>query len=81
MSEHNLPEQEQEFVERRKYVPDNEHYEHHLFIREWVEKERRKREMADKIKAQVGGWIIISSLGAVATAAWHGYSWLKDHLK
>ena len=77
----NVPEQEESFQERILHVSDNEHYEHHLFIREWIEKERRKRLMSDKIKAQVGGWLIITALGAVATATWNGYGWVKDHLK
>ncbi len=36
-------------------VPEEIHREHHAFVAEWLEQQRRKRERAEKIKAQVGG--------------------------
>lgn len=75
-----IPEQE-EFVERRLRVPENEHYEHHMFIREYIDEQRRKRDRADRIKSQVGGWVIITVLGAVGTGAYNGWIYIKDHLK
>lgn len=57
------------------------HYEHHEFIREWIEERKRKREWRDKVKAQVGGWMIISILGVIGTGAWTTFQYFRDHLK
>jgi hypothetical protein len=77
-----IPELDETKPERRmRGISVDVHFQHHQFIEEWIEKEKRKREMADKIKAQVGGWIIITAIGAIGTGAYNGYLYLKDHLK
>lgn len=58
-----------------------EHQEHHIFIAEWIEREQRKRERWERITTQVGGWAIISILGAAGTLAWHAAQNAKEWLK
>ena len=47
---------------QREYPSD-----HHKFVEEWIQKQKRRREVWDKISAQVGGWTIIIILGAIGT--------------
>ena len=65
----------------RLTVSEEMHYEHHEFIREWIEERKRKREWRDKVKAQVGGWAIISALSGIGTGAWTTFQYLRDHLR
>lgn len=52
-------------------VPHEIHQEHHEFIRQWIEKQKRREERFEKIKTQVGGWAVIAFLGGIGTAAYH----------
>lgn len=54
------------------------HRPHHEFIARWIERERRRDEMWEKIKVQVGGWAVIAFLGGIGLAAWQ---FVKAHLK
>lgn len=58
-------------------VPFEEHREHHEFIAMWIEREKRKIEMAEKVKAQLAGWGVITLLGGIGYAVWE---WVKRHL-
>lgn len=53
-------------------VPDAppRHKEDHDFITAFIEREKRRTERHEKIKAQVGGWAIIALLSGVAAAVW-----------
>ena len=51
-------------------VPSDLHAKHHEFIDMMLEKYQRRRDIADKIKAQVGGWAIIAMLAAIGSYAW-----------
>ena len=62
-------------------IPEDTHKEHHEFIRQWIDKQKRKDERWDKIKAQVGGWAIVTLLGSIGTGAYHGAIYIRDHLK
>lgn len=62
-------------------VPIEEHIAHHAAIKTWIERENRKAERAEKVKAQVGGWAIIATLGLIGKGVWAGWIYLKDHLK
>lgn len=55
--------------------PD-EHAEHHQTFKTWIERENRKAEFREKVKAQVGGWSIITGLTAIGYAAWEGFKGL-----
>lgn len=54
-------------------TPPDEHAEHHRMFRLWIERENRKAEFREKVKAQVGGWTIITMLSGVGYAAWEGF--------
>ena len=62
-------------------VPEEIHKEHHAFVAEWLEQQRRKQERAEKIKAQVGGWAVITALGGIGKFAYDAFLYLKEHLK
>lgn len=47
------------------------HREHHEFISILIERERRKTELWEKIKAQVAGSLILSGLGGALAAVYH----------
>lgn len=47
-----------------------EHREHHEFVRELVEEMLARKRLRQKLIEQVGGWAVISILGALGTAAW-----------
>lgn len=51
----------------------DEHGEHHQIFKTWIERENRKAERREKIKTQVGGWGVITSLTAIGYAAWEGF--------
>lgn len=54
------------------------HQEHHEFIGAWIQREKRKQELWEKVKAQVFGWGVIAALGGIAYAV---YEWARNHLK
>jgi hypothetical protein len=62
-------------------MPEDMHREQHAFLTELIDEFKRKRERHEKIKAQVGGWAIITALSVLGTAAYHGFLWVKDHMK
>ncbi|MEC5163739.1 hypothetical protein [Janthinobacterium sp. CG_S6] len=62
-------------------IPDDMHREHHAYLVEVIDEKRRKRERAEKIKAQVGGWAIITALSGLGTAAYQGFNWIREHMK
>lgn len=62
-------------------IPADEHREQHAFLHEWIEEIKRKRERREKIKTQVAGWAIVTSLGAIGTGAYNAAVYLRDHLK
>lgn len=62
-------------------VPEDTHREHHEFIKKWIAKEDQRMARNERIREKIGGWIIISILGAIGTSAWNGWQWLQAHLK
>lgn len=62
-------------------MPEELHREHHALIAELIDEKRRKRERAEKIKAQVGGWAIITILSAIGTGAYQLFLLVKDGTK
>jgi hypothetical protein len=47
-----------------------EHRDHHNAFAAYIESQRRKIEFREKIKQQVGGWLIISFISFLGYAAW-----------
>jgi hypothetical protein len=62
-------------------MPEDIHREHHQLIGEMIAEMKRKRERHEKIKAQVGGWAIITALSGIGTGAYQAFLWAKDHWK
>ena len=62
-------------------VPEEIHRVHHAFVAEWLEQQRRKRERAEKIKTQVGGWAIVTLLGGIGKLGYDAFLYFKEHLK
>ena len=42
-------------------------------FRLWIERENRKAEFREKVRAQVGGWTIITVLSGIGYAAFEGF--------
>ncbi len=49
-----------------------EHRDHHRAVQIWLEHENRRLEFREKVKQQIGGWMIISILSAIGYASWNG---------
>jgi hypothetical protein len=62
-------------------MPEELHREHHDLIAELIAEMRRKRERAEKIKAQVGGWAIITILSAIGTGVYQLFLMATDSAK
>ena len=62
-------------------MPEDIHREHHALIGEMIAEMKRKRERHEKIKAQVGGWAIITALSGIGTGVYQAFLWAKDHWK
>ncbi len=58
-----------------------EHKKHHEAFTLWIERQSRRTAFWQKVQEQVGGWAIISFLGAVGFIAWNGFIWIlqKGH--
>jgi hypothetical protein len=52
-----------------------EHRDHHNAFAAYIEAQRRKMEFREKIKQQVGGWMIVTVLSGIGYAAWNGFMW------
>lgn len=46
--------------------------EHHRLIGAWLKREERRAEFREKIKAQVGGWVVVGVLTWIGYAVWEG---------
>jgi len=55
----------------RRRGQEIEHKEHHAFVQKMIEREERKQEMWEKIKAQVLGWGVIALVGGIGTAVYN----------
>lgn len=62
-------------------MPEELHREHHAFIAAWIEKQKQKQERFDKIKLQVGGWALITALGAIGKGGWELWQKFQEHWK
>jgi hypothetical protein len=52
-------------------IPPEHHELAHKVLDEWIKRENTRKERNEKIRAQVGGWLVISVLGGIALAAWN----------
>ena len=56
-------------------LSQTEHREHHEALAAYIASQHRKALFWDKVMEQVGGWGIITSLGLIGYAVWHGFLW------
>lgn len=56
-----------------KFGEGSSHHKHHDYIQMCIERERRRREMWEKVKTQVLGWGIIAMIGFLGKIAWDSW--------
>lgn len=49
-------------------IDPDEHARHHAAIDLWIDRENRRREVWEKVKASVIGWVLIAVLGGIGIA-------------
>lgn len=59
-------------LEERRSIDDKRHADDHQFIKLLRERERRRIERIERLKTQIIGWGIISSVGAGVSAIGYG---------
>lgn len=55
-----------------------EHRDHHEALQRFIDREARRAELYERVKASAGGWIVITGIGGVGYAVWE---WLRTHLR
>jgi hypothetical protein len=62
-------------------LTSEEHKDHHDAFAIWIKRQEKREIFWDKVKEQVGGWVVIAIFGGIATLAWHGAVWSLERLK
>ena len=65
----------------KTHINPEEHTQQHEVLRRRIENDNVRKERNQKIRTQVGGWLIIGFLGGVGKAAYHTVELIKDHWK
>lgn len=67
-----------EEFDRRRRMSEEEHVEHHEFVRMLISREmerqrcrERRRHFVDKLAEQVAGWGVLAILAGIGAAVWH----------
>lgn len=60
-------------LQQARSVSDSEHYDHHRWISEKIERERVQREFWEKMREHALKWGMLSALSAVFYALWLGF--------
>lgn len=75
-------------LERRRGIPGDVHHMHHEFIDGEIERRRVKRETLDarraswtRIRESVIGWLIITVLAGVGSAAYVAAQWVREAVR
>lgn len=66
-----------EILNERRSVEETEHAEHHLFIREQIERERERREMYADLRRHLVKWGAVGVISFFGMAAWY---WVRNHI-
>lgn len=65
-------------LQQARSVSDSEHYDHHVWITERINRERAWREFWEKMRDHVAKWGAVSVLSAIGYALWLGaQEWAK----
>lgn len=57
-----------------------QHAEHHRLFKSWLQQQEDKRKRREQIKAQVGGYAILTALGLIGTVTWFAFTSFIDTL-
>lgn len=55
-----------------------EHRDHHDALQRFIDRETRRAELYERIKASTGGWVVITTIAGIGYAVWE---WLRTHLR
>lgn len=65
-------------LQQARSVSDSEHYDHHVWITERINREKAWREFWEKMRDHVAKWGAVSVLSAIVYALWLGaQEWAK----
>lgn len=65
-------------LQQARSVSDSEHYDHHVWITERINREKAWREFWEKMRDHVAKWGAVSVLSAIGYALWLGaQEWAK----
>lgn len=65
-------------LQQARSVSDSEHYDHHVWITERINREKAWREFWEKMRDHVAKWGAVSVLSAIGYALWLGLQeWAK----
>ena len=64
-------------LDERRQVAEEEHSDHHAFLRELIDERRRKREMYEDLRRHLTKWGAVGVLSFIGMACWY---WLRNHL-
>lgn len=62
-------------LDARRSIEEVRHRKHHDFIDLLLEREKRRQDRIETVKAHVYGWGIITGLGGIGAALWY---WLEN---
>ena len=51
-------------------VPTDEHIEHHQFMSEWIEVQKRRQDLKEHVLKKVLGFVVISAICGIGYAIW-----------
>ena len=66
------------YCEERLGMTMEEHAKHHQAVRDFIEMQKRKQELYQKVSVNVLGWGIMGLITALGYVTWE---WLKGQLK
>lgn len=66
-------------LQQARSVSDSEHYDHHVWITERIERERAWRKFWENMAEHVAKWGMISVVSGLFYAAWLGVQQLISH--
>ena len=64
-------------LDERRKVAEDEHSEHHEFLRQLIDEHRRKREMYEDLRRHLTKWGAVGILSFIGMAVWY---WLRNHI-
>lgn len=66
-------------LQQARSVSDSEHYDHHQWITERIEREKTWRKFWEKMTEHLANWGMISLISGLLYALWLGVKLLAQH--